>query len=351
MRAPPMDGRLLDRLARAALLGVGHALPPTLRHNDDPVFDWIREHDPTGGKLFTGYVQRHVLAAGEHIADFMAAAARTALADAKLRADDIDLLLGYASVSEFATPNAIAHVHALLGLPERCWAVPLAADFSNHAAALLMADALVAAGRARHVLVAFGSNWTRHVSYQSPECVSAGDGAGAAVVGASADRGRWRVMDLEVCDRTSGYGGMAMRADLLGVPPQPLAPPGGTTWSQAYYHITPAGLDAYKVFGTEEPPRVVARLLARHGLYGRDITLVPYQASALLIDAWCSAIDPADTIHTLPENGNMVIANLAVNLAVAAPRIRTSHAVLVGLGPEPHATALLLRRDGPYAPT
>jgi 3-oxoacyl-[acyl-carrier-protein] synthase III len=327
-----------------AILGLGQALPTLLRGNDDPVFDWIRANDPTGGKLFTGYVERHVLAGSEAIEDFMAAAARAALADAQLQAKDIDLMLGYSSVSEYASPNGLARVHALLGLDARCWPLPVAADFSNFSAGLLLADALVAAGRARNVLVVCGADWTRFVNYHTPECVSAGDGAGAAVLGLAREAARWRVADFESCHRTSGYGGMFMRADLLGTPPQPLAPPGGTSWSQPYFHITPEGLEEYKVFGTQEPPRVVGTLLDRNALAAADVTLVPYQASLLLIDAWTKALQPAATLHTLPANGNMVIANLAVNLAAMATRIVTDRVVLVGLGPEPHASALLLER-------
>ena len=61
-----------------AILGLGQSLPPTLRGNDDPIFDWIRANDPTHGQLFTGYVDRHVLAGNECIEEFVVAAATVA---------------------------------------------------------------------------------------------------------------------------------------------------------------------------------------------------------------------------------------------------------------------------------
>ena len=42
----------------------------------------------------------------------------------------------------------------------------------------------------------------------------------------------------------------------------------------------------------------------------------------------------------------MVIANLPVTLAVHAADIKTDYLVLAGMGPEPHASAVLLRRNG-----
>jgi 3-oxoacyl-[acyl-carrier-protein] synthase III len=331
---------------RVGLLGFGHAAPSTVRGNDDPIYDWIRENDPTHGQLFTGYVERRVLAPGEHIDASMIEAARFALADARLAPADIDMLLGFVSVSSYITPNALAAVHAALALRKSCWAMPVQADFSNFPAALLVADALVACGRARNVLVVCGSNWTRYVSYRTPQCVSAGDGAGAAVVGITRDTSRLRIVDYEVEVESSGYGNMFMQADPLDAPSTAVDPPLGAAYSQPYYHITAQGMSEYQVFGVETPPRLVARLLDRNAVPTSAASIVPYQASAKLIDAWTQAMRPLQMLHTLESRGNMVIANLAVNLAVFATQIESDHVVLVGLGPEPHASALLLRRGG-----
>jgi len=331
---------------RVGLLGFGHAAPPTVRRNDDPIYDWIKANDPTHGQLFTGYVERHVIGPGESIDTCMIQAARAALADARIAPDDVDILLGFTSVSEYITPNSLAAVHAALGLAKSCWAMPVQADFSNYPAALLMADALVAAGRARNVLVACGANWTQFVNYHTPQCVSAGDGAGAAVIGVTRDASRFRVVDYEVSYESSGYGNMYMQADPLDAPPTPVDPPFAASYSHPYYHISAEGMSEYQVFGVQEPPKIVARLLDRNAIASSAATIIPYQASAKLLDAWKAAMQPHQMLHTLEQFGNMVIANLAVNLAIFSTQLKTDHAVLVGMGPEPHATALLLRRGG-----
>ena len=36
-----------------AILGQGHELPDHIRGNDDPLFDWLRAHQPAGSDIFT----------------------------------------------------------------------------------------------------------------------------------------------------------------------------------------------------------------------------------------------------------------------------------------------------------
>lgn len=329
------------------LLGFGHAEPLTVRGNDDPIFDWIHANDPTHGQLFMGYVSRRVLVEGEEIETFMVQAAQSALANSGLKAADIDMLLGFTSVSAYANPNGLAQVHAALGLAGRCWVMPINADFSNYPAALMIADGLIAAGRARNILVVCGSNWTRHVNYHTPQCISAGDGAGAAVIGLRADPSHWRVVDHEVSYHTGGYGHMFMQGDLLdGAVPVQVDPPFTDSFSQPYFHITAQGVSEFKVFGVEEPPKVVARLLERNAVAASAIALIAHQASAYLINAWQQAIGPAQILDTIEQFANLTIGNLAVTLAVHSADIKTDYLVLLGMGPEPHASALLLRRSG-----
>src|SRR5262247_821042 len=123
------------------LLGVGYAVPQNIRTNDDPIFHWLRDH-PTKSDPFEGYVTRVVLGPGEDLMTMMVPAALNALSAAGLRASDVDVLLGYASVSEYQTPNELSRLHRMLGCPTRTYVVPLNSEFSNFNAGLLLADAL-----------------------------------------------------------------------------------------------------------------------------------------------------------------------------------------------------------------
>ncbi|MEP6766211.1 MAG: hypothetical protein ABJB66_18005 [Gemmatimonadaceae bacterium] len=335
-------------MKRVAIVGTGYAMPEAIRTNDDPMFDYIKAHDPTHGKLFYGYVDRRVLGKHEFIEPYMIDAARAAMAEANVGPADIDLLLGFTSISAYLTPNSLAQVHADLGLSTSCWAIPVHSDYSNYAASLLLADAMVTAGRANNVLIVCGSNWSQNVSYLTPPCISIGDGAGAAVVSASTDTSLFRVVDYEVIYTSSGYGGMFTSSDFE---PTPLkqGPPGSPfndAFSHPYFHLTTEGVNEFQVWGTQVPPQAIQKLLTRNTINASNVAIVSYQASEMLIDAWNATIKPRQFLHTLKEFGNMCIAAVPVNLAYHMKNIETDYVVLITLGAEPHASAVLLRRNG-----
>ncbi len=318
---------------RASILGTGYTVPASIRRNDDPIFDWLRAHQPAGQDLFKGYDERRVLSDGASLMDLLVPAALNALDAAGVSRRDIDLVLGDASVSEYITPNALARLHAELELPPHAWVLPINNEFSNFNAGLVMASALIDAGRAHHALIVCGSNWTRFVDYHTAPSISAADGAGAAVVGPGT-RG-FAVVDYETRNDTSYYGTMYMQPDVIR-PDEYTAP---------RYHITAAGQRGFVEFGEKQPIAVTLRLLERHGLGGADISLISHQASSVLSDLWVSAIRPAQYLHTLPLLANMTVANLPVNLAYFHDRIEKDHLVLLGIGPDMHTNALLLRRQ------
>ena len=95
----------MSNASRVAILGVGYCLPDKIRGNDDPVFDWLREHPPSGGELFDGLKYRRVLERGDQITELVAHACKNAVADAKVDLADIDLLIGSASVSGWSATS------------------------------------------------------------------------------------------------------------------------------------------------------------------------------------------------------------------------------------------------------
>lgn len=326
------------------LIGLGYSVPPTRRTNDDPIFDWLKAHVPPESNPFQGYKTRAVLAPGEDLMTVMMPAALNALEDAKLQPSDVDMLLGYASISPCPTPNDLSRLHAMLGLPERAWVVPLNCEFSNFNAGLVMADALVRAGRARNILIVVGGNWTRHVDYHTVQSVSAADGAGAAVVGLSSDRSRWQVIDQHTITESRYFGSMFMRGQ--SYPQTPPRDGHQRLWSDSFFQITPEGMEGFGTFGGGIAPTAITTLLARHEIPASSVTLIAHQASTVLFDRWRATIQPGQMIQTIAEFANMTVANIPVNLAwsVANDPISKDHLVLFALGPDMHANAVLLER-------
>jgi 3-oxoacyl-[acyl-carrier-protein] synthase III len=321
-----------------AILGTGHAVPARVRKNDDPVFDWLREHQPAGEELFTGYEERRVLGPGESGTTLMTAAARSALGKAGVAPADVDVLLGYGSLAEYVSPNDLAKVHADLGLRPDALVLPLADEFTVFNSSLLVAEGLIRAGRAHHALIVCGCNWTRVVDYHSPPSVSAGDGAGAAVVGASAEAGRFRLLGAQRLVASNHYGALYVQSDLV-FGPMPVA-----HYSAPYFHFTEEGRHGFNPFAGQAAPEVVLRLLEDHQLSGSQVTLLCHQTSQGLLDRWNQMIQPKELLHSLRTYANLVSASIPVNLDLFGDRIGTDFVVLFGIGIQFQADAVLLAR-------
>jgi 3-oxoacyl-[acyl-carrier-protein] synthase III len=333
---------MVDKAAR--ITGVGFAVPDQVRTNDAPIFDWIRSHNPSHADLFKGFDRRHVLAPDETLASLMSAASAKALADARLKPQDIDLLIGIASVSDYVTPNGLVQLHQDLGLPARCQVLPIETEFTTFNDGLVLAEALIRTGRGlRNALIVCGCNWTRHVSYHEATCIGAADGAGAAVLAVTGDRERFALVDVVTETDTSFYGAMRMAArPVEGIDPPP--PYLAQSFSTPLMYFGEEAAKAFEEFGAKVPPRIVERLLRRNGLTAGEITLISHQASSVLIDAWTAAIGPGQYLTTLTDYANMTSASVPVTLAARHAEIARDNLVLLTIGMQQQASAVLLGR-------
>ncbi|ULQ57686.1 hypothetical protein KJS94_05670 [Flavihumibacter rivuli] len=326
------------------ITGLGYALPSGIRNNDDPIFDWLKKNNPAGESLFKGYATRHVLADDENLMTIMVPAAKMAMQDAGIQPQDVDLLIGTASVSHFINPNALSRVHKELELPESTWVIPLDCEFSNFNAALFFANGLLLAGSARNILICVGGNWTRNVDYHTPQAVSAADGAGAAVMAMSSDATKWTFVDQQTITASKYYGSMYSLGEKVSLNP----PVNGHSelYTKHTFHITDEGITGFKEFGVNTTPLAVTGLLKKHQLTGSDISLISHQASSVLMDHWATVIQPAQYINTIKDFANMAPSNIPVNLAWSKefdPPVK-DYLVLLSIGPDMHANASLYKR-------
>ncbi len=316
-----------------SFLGFGAALPERVRTRDDPVFERTREAARAQGvseaSLFYGNREHRCLAPDESLASLTARAGRAALESAGLRPEQVDRLYGYVTVSEFISPNALYEVHRELGLGSHTLVVPVQSDFANFVMGAVLAWEALLAGHSERVLVAVGAGWTRNVDYAQGHASGIGDGAGAAVLGPGE---RLVLVDYAADTFSDEYGAMTMR-------PRP-----ESGFDKPVYGLEPSrGVQAFLRSGMEGPPRLVERLLRKHGLTGEDITLVSHQATRKLLDHWNERIRPREYLHTIEDCGNMVIASIPVTLARYSRELRTKYLVLCGLGIGAHQLALLVR--------
>ena len=327
------------------IIGTGYCVPAGIRKNDDPIFDWLKKHQKKGDPpLFQGYQERRVLRGNESLMTIMLPAAKMALKNAGKKASDVDILLGTGSISQYINPNQISELHKELKLPTRTWALPITNDYSNFNSCLLIADSLLRAGYVKTVLICIGGNWTRNVSYHTPQSISAGDGAGAAVMTLSNNKSKWHVVNTCTLSDTKYYGGMY--TDGLKFDFNPPYQGYDKLFSPHFFQINNKGKIGFTKFGVAAAANSVLQLLKMTKVKAADATLMPNQSSSTLIDPWLKAINPGQNIDTITTFANMTVATHAVNLAYAEKNklIKKDNLVLMALGPDMHANAILLRR-------
>jgi 3-oxoacyl-[acyl-carrier-protein] synthase III len=167
------------------ILGFGGYQPDKVVTNDDlaKIVDtndeWIRAR--------VGIASRRVAAADETVADMAEAAGAKALAASGLEPSAIDLVIVATCSPEVPLPNVAATVAYRLGI-----AAPGAYDLNAACAgfcyALATASDAVVAGSARNVLVIGAEKMTSWLDWTDRStCIIFADGAGAAVVGPTAD--------------------------------------------------------------------------------------------------------------------------------------------------------------------
>jgi len=319
-------------ITEVGILGFGHALPDTVRHNDDPLFAGLPQ---AAGSPFTGFRERRVLAAGERVETLGLRAAQAALADAGVAAGAIDRLYGAVSPAEHVMPSGLFALHAELGLRRDATVVPIHSEFTNFVVALTSACEAVAAGRCERALVVVAAGWSRLVDYADAGALGIGDGAGAVVVGRG---GSLRFVD-EIGET---HGELHAAMTLQFRPPRRAAEPGADP-RLTFVFEAPARR-VYDELGTAAPSRLWSALLARHGLSPAEVALVTHQPNRTALDAWQRLLGPAELPSVVETLGNCTLATSAIVLSLHARALQSRHLVLLGLGCGQNFAALLLRR-------
>ncbi len=170
---------------RSKISGTGSFLPERRLSNleleklVDTTDEWIRER--------TGIESRHIAAAGEATSDLAFEASKRALAAAGISAGDLDGILIATVTPDHSLPNTACLLQARLGC-RPILALDLSAACSGFLYALTIAEHLIRAGTARHILVVGAETLSRIINYQDRQtCILFGDGAGAAVLSRAED--------------------------------------------------------------------------------------------------------------------------------------------------------------------
>ena len=293
---------------RSVVQGVGGYLPDKVLTNDDIAAmvdtsdEWIQQR--------TGIRERHIAADGELTSDLAVNAARRALADAGMAADDIDLIVMATATPDNTFPAAAVTVQEKLGIVQGA-AFDLHAVCSGFVYGLATADALLRAGHGSRALVIGAETFSRILDWTDRStCVLFGDGAGAVVMARDETQAGGRD------DR--GLLTAHLRSD--GRFKEKLFVDGGPSSTGTVGHLRMEGREVYK-HAVAKIGDVIEHAFAETGFTAADIDwFVPHQANVRIIDSTARKFGiPYDkVIRTVDRHGNTSAASIPLALAEAS---------------------------------
>jgi len=293
-------------ITRSRIIGCGSHLPRHVVSNQDLAQkvdtsdEWITQR--------TGIRSRHIAGPDENTSDLALAAARKAMDDAGITADQIDLIVLATTTPDHTFPATATRIQAALGMT-RGTAFDLQAVCSGFVFALAVADNFIRLGQAQTALVIGAETFSRILDWEDrTTCVLFGDGAGAVVLqaadseGTSDDRG---VLSTHLHSDGRYY-------DILWVD-------GGPSSTQSTGHVRMAGQEVFRQ-AVSRLSEVVREALDATGLKAADIDwLVPHQANKRIIDGIARklGLPPDRVVSTVDHHGNTSAASIPLALAEA----------------------------------
>lgn len=266
----------------------------------------------------TGIRERHIAADDENSSDLALHASRRALDAARLKPEDIDLIIVATTTPDMVFPSTACILQTKLGIKDAP-AFDLQAVCSGFIYALTTADQFMKSGAYEHILVVGAEIYSRILDWKDRgTCVLFGDGAGAVVLSRSVEPG------IRSCHLHAD----GSYAEILSVPGSVC---GGALRGRPLLQME--GNTVFK-FAVKVLGEVAEEALAANGLSTSDIDwLIPHQANIRIIQATAKrlGLSMEKVVTTVERHANTSAASipLALDEAVRDGRIRPGQHVLL----------------------
>lgn len=309
------------------ITGLGFSVPERVLTNADlekiidTTDEWIRTR--------TGMVERHIADDSTATSDLSTEAAKKAMADAGIEAEDIDVIIVGTITPDAPFPATACYIQRKLGATNAA-AFDISAACSGFLYGLTMADTLIAGGVYKNILVIGAETLSKVTDWKDRStCVLFGDGAGAAVVQPS--------------DGTRGIIKTFIKSD--GRLTDLLIMPGGgsrhpathETVDQRLHYIKMEGPDVFKAAVKAMGDAAINTLKAAGVKSEQLALLVSHQANVRIIQATAKRIKlPLEKVFiNVDKYGNTSAASIPIALTEARDQGRLKsgdYCLLVSFG-------------------
>ncbi|MBM4361152.1 MAG: ketoacyl-ACP synthase III [Deltaproteobacteria bacterium] len=299
-------------MVRSTLLGVGSHVPERVVTNDDLARlmttsdEWIYQRSGIRERRF---IER----SGVGASDLGLPASRAAIADAGLRPEDIDAIVFATLSPDYFFPGSGCLLGDKLGLNGKP-AIDIRNQCTGFLYALSVADGWIRTGLYRHVLVVGAEVHSTGLEFNDrgrDVAVLFGDGAGAVVMGPTADERR-------------GLQSLCLHADGSGVKDLWCEGPASAYDPRVDEAMLAAGRHYPKMVGKhvfrwaiEKMPEVAIEAVERAGITLADVDLfIPHQANMRINQLVAARLELPDekVVHNIEQFGNTTAATIPMAL-------------------------------------
>jgi 3-oxoacyl-[acyl-carrier-protein] synthase-3 len=328
----------LTQLQRVKISALGTYVPPRILTNADleqmvdTNNEWIMSR--------VGIRERHLAAKGVATSDLAAEAAKVALAQRGIPANDLDAIIVATVTPDMMFPATACLVQHKIGA-QKVWGFDLSAGCSQFVYALQVGAQFVRSGAHKKVMVIGADVMSSIIDYTDrATCVIFGDGAGAVILEASDDDS---IGLIDFVHEVDGAGGVALYMPGGGS----LNPSSHETVDKKMHYVHQDGQAVFK-FAVRKMAEACSEILKRNGLTGSDIDVfIPHQANLRIINATADRLKmrPESIVINIDRYGNTTGATipLAMNTARQEGKLKKGSLVLlaaVGAGFTTGATLL-----------
>ena len=254
------------------MIGFGLYTPKNLVENErlqeflETSDEWIRTR--------TG-IERRYISLDENTSDLAVEASKKALSQARLSAEEIDLIIVATVTPDNFTPSTACIVQDKLGA-KNAWAFDINAACTGFIYALKLGRSLIRSGEANNALIIGAETLSKALNWEDRgSCVLFGDGAGATVLTSTEEDCGIKCVNV----KSDGSKG-----DSLVIQGLPLNSPfkDGREVSENYINMN--GREIFK-FATKVMEESIVQILEKENIKIEDIAaIIPHQANLRIID-------------------------------------------------------------------
>jgi 3-oxoacyl-[acyl-carrier-protein] synthase-3 len=295
---------------RAKISGVGHYVPPRILNNKeleklvDTNDEWIVSR--------TGIRERRILEDGKASSYMGAMAAKVALENAGVSAEEIELIVVATVTPDMFFPSTACLIQEEIGA-KNAWGVDVNGACTGFIYATSMAAQFIESGRYKKVLVIGSDKMSSITDYTDRNtCVLFGDAA-AAIVLEVADEPELGIVDYLLRSDGSGQNFLYMKGG------GSLNPATHETIDNKMHYIYQDGRTVFK-FAVTGMADITEEIVKKNNIDSSDIKLfIPHQANLRIIEAAAKRIKlpPEKVMINIDKYGNTTAATIPLGLSEA----------------------------------